>query len=140
MANRASMIALYARLGFTAPACAVIYDDQGLDALDELALLTDLECESLCKLIRRPGGHIPNPRAGDPGEQATIPGIGNTVSMRSVTNLKLAGFWVRHRIRTSRAYHPVDCTLTAIRGLRVQKEEELVHVVPDYIPKIHKFP
>ena len=119
MTNRVCMVALYARLGFSPPAYAVIYDDQGLGTLDKMALLTDTECESLCKLICRLGGHTPNPRAGDPGEPATIPGVGNTVSMRSVSNLKLCGFWVRHRIRTFRAYHPVDYTLVAIRGLRM---------------------
>ena len=41
------MIAMYDRLGFSAQAGEVLYTDQGMDEIPELALLSDAECESL---------------------------------------------------------------------------------------------
>ena len=69
------VVALHAaltRLGFSAKASIFITNDQGLDTLDEVKVITNDEIESLCNAVRRPGGTVPNPNAGDPGQPATL--------------------------------------------------------------------
>ena len=98
----AAMRAAYRRLGFTNQAAAAITDDQDIDSVDELEMLTEEEIESLCKALRRPGGTIANPDAGNAGAPAEIPNPGINVSLRAETNLKLAGWFLKHRTRVSR--------------------------------------
>ena len=64
-AANAAMRQMFTRLGFTQAAAQAIVMEQGFDTLDEVKLLKDDEVESLCKVIRRPGGTVPaaNPAA-----------------------------------------------------------------------------
>ena len=55
-------------------------------------MLSDEEIESLCKALRRPGGTMDNPDAGNPGTYSD-PNPGNNISLRAETNLKLAGYF-----------------------------------------------
>ena len=43
-------------LGFSSQAATDIMGDQGIDSLEELRVLDDKEVESLCKVVRKPGG------------------------------------------------------------------------------------
>ena len=72
MADVVALCAALTRLGISAKGSGFITNNQGLDTLDELKVLTNDEIESLCKIVRRPGGTIPNPNAGDPGQPATL--------------------------------------------------------------------
>ena len=72
MADVVALCAAMTDLGFSAKAAGFINDGQGMDTLDELKVLTDDEIESLCKVVRLPGGTVPNPNAGDPGQPATL--------------------------------------------------------------------
>ena len=54
---RAAMV----RIGFSELAAQALVEEQDMDNLDEIGLLTDDKIESLCKVIRRPGGTIPPP-------------------------------------------------------------------------------
>ena len=69
------------------------------------------------QIVRHPEGQIANPQAGDPGQPAEISHPGTLVSMRVVTNLKLAYYFLRHRMRTSRRTTTPDVTLDAVRAL-----------------------
>ncbi|KAI2502051.1 Reverse transcriptase (RNA-dependent DNA polymerase) [Fragilaria crotonensis] len=57
--NNAVMRATLTRIGFSEAAAQAIVEDQGIDSLDEIKLMTDIEIESLCNIVRRPGGTIP---------------------------------------------------------------------------------
>ena len=64
VAIRAALV----RLGFSASASTSITDQQDIDSIEELRILTDMDTESLCKVLRRPGGliavagvDVPNP-------------------------------------------------------------------------------
>lgn len=46
--NNAVMRAAMTRLGFTDAAAQALVDEQGMDSLEEIRLLTDEEIESLC--------------------------------------------------------------------------------------------
>ena len=72
MADVVALCAALTRLGFSAKAAGFITDDQGLDTLDERKVLTNDEIESICKVVWRPGGTVPNPNVGDPGQPATL--------------------------------------------------------------------
>ena len=93
MAAAAAIRAAYVRFGFTNVAATAITDQQDIDSVEELELLSDEEIESLCKALRRPGGTVANSDAGNPGAPAQIPNPGNYVSLRAEANLKLAGYF-----------------------------------------------
>ena len=98
MDTRVNIMALFVRLVFFAAAADILYAIQYMDDLNKLALLTDSECEVLCKLVRCPEDNVVIPRDGTEGELVTIPVVGANISVWSVQNLKLAGFYIPHQI------------------------------------------
>ena len=81
MADIVEIFAALMRLELLAKAAGFITDDQGLETLDEMKVLTNDEIESLCKLVRRPGGTVRNPNYGDPGKPATLSNPGEQVPL-----------------------------------------------------------
>ncbi len=75
--------------------------------------MTDEEIESLCKVLRRPGGMVPG-AAG--AAQVQNPGV--QVNQRAEGHLKLMAFYLRHQARVSRVVHAPDITLETIRTVR----------------------
>jgi hypothetical protein len=130
-ANLAAIRTAMERLGFSNAAAEFIVTEQNLDDLAEFALLTDAEVENLCKVIRRPGGVIPNPNAAAAGQPATVANPGIAVSLRAENNLKLACYFLRYKQRTSRTVAPADITLDAVRAFREYKEWEEEHTDVD---------
>lgn len=126
MAAAVALCAALIRMGFTANAATCITEEQGQDSLAELTLLTDSEIENLCKVVRRPGGLMANPNAGD-GAPANIPNPGISVSLRAENNLKLACYFLRYKVRTSRGVVATEITLANVRALRNHKEWEAAH-------------
>ena len=90
MANQVAMIAIYDLLGFSPRTSEILYTDQGMDELAELSIMFDAEVESLYKLVCRTGGLISNLHAVGASQPAMINAPGHTISMKAVTNLKLA--------------------------------------------------
>ena len=90
MADVVALRATLTRLGFSAKAAGFLTENQGLDTLDELKVLTNDEIESLCKVVRRPGGTVPNLNAGYPGQPATLSNPGEKVPLQVELNLKMA--------------------------------------------------
>ena len=86
MATSSAMRAMFGRLGFTGLGPQMLVVDQGIDRIDELKDLQDEEVETLLKLLRRPGGTIPNPNAANPGQASHITAPGISVSMRTATH------------------------------------------------------
>lgn len=120
------------RLGFSNDAAQAITGDQGIDSIDELKVLSDAEVENLCKVVRRPGGTVPNPAdAANP-----LPNNGHQVSLRAENNLKLACYYVRHRNRINRPTDAAGITLNNVRGLRHLRDTEINHEDPEEAPKI----
>ena len=58
--------------------------------------------------------------------------------MRAVTNLKLACFFIRHHIRTSRTCSAATVLLPDVRTLRDLKSLEEAYAVPDSPPTINE--
>jgi hypothetical protein len=126
MADQRAIRAALGRLGFSAAASTFIVDNQGMDTLDEFKILKDTEVEDLCKVVRRPGGTIPNPNPAV-GQPQEIPNPGINVTLRASNNLKLMCYFLRFKERTSRPVTAADITLDNIRALRDHKTWEESH-------------
>ena len=72
MAEVFAVCAAFTRLGLSAKADGFITDDQGLETFYELKVLTNDEIESICKVVRHPGGTVPNPNTEDPGQPDSL--------------------------------------------------------------------
>ena len=95
--------------------------------IDHRKFLTDVKVEALYKLVCSPGGMVPN--SAGLGAQIVAPGCG--VSMRPITNLKLACYFVHHQTRTSQDCAPVDVTLAWVRELRLLRNSEVAYTTPN---------
>ena len=96
MANLADIVAMdsiYATLSFTVAAATLPFGAHGMNNIMEISLPTDVEVDALCKLVHPLGGMVPNPAAR--WTHIIAPGCG--VSMRAITNLKLAYCFIRHQ-------------------------------------------
>ena len=111
----------FVRLGFTQQGAVAVVNEQGIATLEELGLLTENEIEGLCKTIRRPGGTMVGQGQGN------VPNPGTAVSLRAETNMKLAAYWLKFRIKTSRVTQPGDIDLPAVRSIRGLRDWEDNH-------------
>ena len=105
-------------------ASIAVIDNQDIVSYEELGFLSDVEVESLYKTVYYPGGPIANPYAGIAGQPATIPNTGIQVSLRAENNLKLAAWFVRHKVKTSRQIVPANITLQAICAIKELRQAE----------------
>ena len=99
----------YVRIGFSTEADLVITDAQVIDCMEELKILTDGEIKNLCKVTRRPGGINPI---------TNVSNLRIQVSLRAENNLKLANFFLIHKVRTGRVVVSTDITMDDVRILR----------------------
>ena len=61
MADPAAIRGALKRIGFFQQARTYIVNNQGIDEIEELRILTDEEVENLCKNVRCPGGYDTQP-------------------------------------------------------------------------------
>ena len=122
MADVVTLCASLARLGFSDKAAGLITDDQGLDTLDEMKVLTNDEIESFCMFLQRPGGTVPNRNSGDSGQPATLSNPGEQVPLRAELNLRLACYNLRFKDQTRRVVVSPDINLVNVRALRNHKQ------------------
>jgi hypothetical protein len=132
------MLALLARLGFTQEAALLMTVEQGMHDLSDLQRLKDSEAESLCKVLRTPGGTIPNEPAQQLLGAAERRNPGTTVSVLAQNNLKLLCYYLRDRARRSRTVHAEDIDIYTVRSITELKttEESWKNPTSDQIPKI----
>lgn len=115
------------RLGFSDLAAVSIVDEFGID-IERLARYKDTDVETLCKVVRRPGGMIANnPAAVALGGPPQVPDAGLKVSPAAEDNLKLACYFLRYRKRTSRPLLADDIELDAIYALEELRGYEKDH-------------
>ena len=102
-------------------------DEQSLNYFDEIKLLSDDKIESLCRIIRRPGGMIPGPNPCD----APVNNPGTPVNLCVENHLKLLAFFLRHQERVSRQFAAADIALDTTRAFRVLRGFELTYMPTD---------
>jgi hypothetical protein len=133
MAALNAICTMLQRIGFIAAASQVLVDEQGMDTLAEIQLLTDDEIENLCKVVRQPGGTIPGPNPGD----APVNNSGTPVNLRADNYLKLFAFFLRHQDRVSRDTNVANVTLDTIRTVRELRDFKSSYKAPDDPPSIN---
>ena len=121
----AAMRALFMRMNFSNAAAGALTNEQSLNSLGELTILTDDDCANVCKILKRPGGTTQNAA----GEEITNPG--HNVSLLAEKNLKLAVFYVKHKQRCSEPVAFADVTLDHVRALKSLYDLEARYEKPD---------
>ena len=115
----AVMRLMFGRLGVANLARQSIVDEQGIDSLEELRVLKDSEVSNICKVVRCPGGMI-----HAAGGRPAVPDHGEMISLRAENNIKLACFWLRHRIRVVRTTTVAEVTMANIRMVQDLRDNE----------------
>ena len=111
------------RLRFTNQAAAEIVDNEGIDEMSEFETLTETQIESICKIVRRPGGAA----------------AGILISAVAEENFKLGVFYVKHLRRCTRTVAYAGVTLANVRSIRQLRDYEKEHEDPTELPVIdHK--
>ena len=122
---------MFIHLGFSQAVATSIVDDHGIVTLTDLLRFEPSDIDTLCKNIQRPGGTI----AGRNNQQ--VPNPGKPVSTMAQSNLKLATFWIMHRLeRVQRPTTPLDVTRAAIDPFTRQQKTEDAYETPTEPPKI----
>ena len=105
---RVALRSAYLRIVFSAEAALLVTGEQGIDCMEGLDILTDGDIENMCKFVRRPGGINPI---------TNVANLGLQVSLRAENDLKLARFFLKHKIRTGRVALTTYITLDNVRSL-----------------------
>ena len=122
---------MFTHLGFSQAVATSIVNDHGIVTLTDLFHFEAPDIDALCKNIQRPGGTIP----GRNNHQVPNPGM--PVSTTAQSNLKLATFWIMHRLeRVQRSTVPSDVTRAAINPFSRQQKTEDTYEAPTEPPKI----
>jgi hypothetical protein len=106
--------------------------------LEELESLEDKAVERLCQALKKPGGTVPNPKAGAPGAPAQIPNPGFIVSIKAEEKLKLAAYLVCHQRRISCPATVAAIIVKAVRKFKEMKVAEESHKDPTEKPIINE--
>lgn len=110
------------RIGFTAPAAAVMVaaDGQGLSSMDDFLMMDEEVIGTICRVVRKPGGR-------DDGQ---------AVSAIAEANLKSMVYYIKHQDRISRTANFAGVTVPKVRKLKRQQELEKKHEDPEVRPDI----
>ena len=111
-------------LGMEAATEVVYVNGQNLSVLEDFLQLEDKDVETLCRVIRRPGGVN---AAGNQNQ-------GMQVSAMAEANLKRMCYQLRHHTRVSRPVVWADITLASVRAFLAQAEMEASHKDPTTLP------
>ena len=108
-------------LGLTQPQCEAV-NAQGLTTFRSLENLKDKDIDKVVEGIRKPGGTIPNPRAGEPGQQATIPNPGTEFGFIPTLRLKMLRHYCAYMTNVQRIIVTAEATLDRLDQLWDLKE------------------
>jgi len=127
MAATISVHNMLQRMGLSVEAATEVVNvnGQNLSVLDDFLQLENKDVETLCRVIRRPGGVN---AAGNQQNQ------GMQVSAMAEANLKCMCYELRHHTRVSRPVVWADITQLSVRALSVQAEMEASHRDPITLP------
>jgi hypothetical protein len=100
-------------------------NQQGLTSFDDFVTLTESDISQICSNVRKPGGVIPNPNAGLPGQPPTITNPGVLVGHAVEVRLKMLCYFVKHLVRIQRMpFVPAVATLARIVAVYKLKDAE----------------
>jgi hypothetical protein len=116
---------------------------QGLGTVADFATLSESDVEDVCKIIRRPGGKIPNPNAGRGGRGAAdlVPNPGVQLGHLHEKKRKMLRYYIFHLQRVQREFDPIIATMDVLHQIYLLKDvaEETVKVdLPEKLTKTDK--
>ena len=137
--NNNNMIQLFTEIGFSNAATTFMINDQGLNSPKVLANLEEKEITSLCKLCRKPGGTVEanQTQRRNQGSQS-IPNPGVPVALIHENNLKLAVFYLKYLVMTSRPLDVDMVSMQALQGIQDFKKriDNMENPCPTTAPKL----
>jgi hypothetical protein len=111
------------QFGFSDAASTYLTGTRGLDSLDEIAYLDEIDdVDTMIKGATNPGGTV---TTGEGNSRVTSRNNGIPVSIRAVANLKLCVYYLKHRGRVQRKPVPNAINLVLFRSYRDQQRHEV---------------
>jgi hypothetical protein len=99
---------------------------QGLSTVDDFIALSEDDIEDVCKIVRRPGGMIPNPAfgqgAGRGAQPPLLPNPGLPIGHLHEKRLKMLRFFIYHLQRIQREFDPAIATMELLQEIYLLKE------------------
>ena len=116
---------------------------QGIATVSDFISLTESDIEDVCKIIRRPGGTIPNPAFGRGGRNAapvaaTIPNPGIQIGHLHEKRLKMLRYFIFHLQRVQRDFDPAVATMDVLQDIYLLKEVDEEDKQPSLPEKLTK--
>ena len=122
---------MFIHLGFSQAVTMSIVNNHGIVTLTNHLCFEASDIDALCKNIQCPSGTIPG------CNKHQVPNPGMSVSTMAQSNLKLATFWIMHRLEhVQRSTAPSDVTHAAIDPFTRQQKTEDTYEAPSEPPKI----
>jgi hypothetical protein len=110
------------RFGFSDAAATYLTSTCGIDSLDEIAYLDGIDdIDTTIKGVTNPGGTV---TTGEGTSRVTSRNNGIPVSIRSVDNLKICVYYLKHMERVQRKPVPSAINLVLVRSYRDQQRHE----------------
>jgi hypothetical protein len=111
------------RLGFTAAASTYLTGTCGIDSLDEIAYLDDIDdVDTTIKGVTNPGGNV---TTGTGFTAVTSRNNGIPVSIRAVANMKLCVYYLKHSERVQHKPVVNEINLVLVRSYCDQQRHEV---------------
>lgn len=100
---------------------------QGIGTVADFVSLTENDIEDVCKIIRRPGGTIPNPAFGRGGRNAALvpemlPNPGIQIGHLHEKRLKMLRYFIFHLQRIQRDFDPDVATMNVLQEIYLLKD------------------
>jgi hypothetical protein len=119
---------------------------QGLTTVNDVTSLSEDDIEDVCKIVRRPGGTIPNPAFGQGARRGaqppTLPNPGLPIGHLHEKRLKMLRYFVFHLQRVQRDFDPAVATMDILQDVyrleEVDEEDQKNPSLPDKLMKTEK--
>jgi hypothetical protein len=116
--------------------------DQGLDDFDHFLGFSEEDIEQICANVRKPGGTIANPDAGEDGQPARIPNPGHPIGYLHEKRLKQLCYERNQLVRVQRNFVANSTTIVRLNETWRLREEEKqrddIAFTPDHPEKCAK--
>ena len=111
---------------------------EGLETIQDFAEFEKEDVETLCASIRKPGGTIPNPNAGNPGAPPTIPNPGYPIPAICEKRLISAAYTAKIYAMIGREINMTTMNRERLNKFDAHKKLVDEHEDPERLPQVSK--